>query len=354
MRQKALFTRVVVFTGIIVTTIFGLSAQTVQTLKGNVVDADTREPLIGATVLILDSEPATGATTDINGNFSIENVPLGRKNVQVSYMGYEPVIMPELMVTSGKEIAIEVALKQRITEMQEVVVNARIRKEQPLNSMAMVSARSFTVEETGRYAGGINDPARLVSAYAGVSVGNVQNNSIIVRGNAPHGVSWRLEGVEIPTPHHFAGANVTGGGFLTLFSSQMLANSDFFTGAFPAEYGNALAAVFDMKLRNGNSERFEHTAQVGVKGVDISSEGPISKKNRSSYLFNYRYSTFGLLSDLKLLPSDQQSDTRTCRSSLIFPLKKRERSLYGRLPGQIAAWLARRKILTSGNWTITG
>lgn len=322
MRQKALFTRVVVFTGIIVTTIFGLSAQTVQTLKGNVVDADTREPLIGATVLILDSEPATGATTDINGNFSIENVPLGRKNVQVSYMGYEPVIMPELMVTSGKEIAIEVALKQRITEMQEVVVNARIRKEQPLNSMAMVSARSFTVEETGRYAGGINDPARLVSAYAGVSVGNVQNNSIIVRGNAPHGVSWRLEGVEIPTPHHFAGANVTGGGFLTLFSSQMLANSDFFTGAFPAEYGNALAAVFDMKLRNGNSERFEHTAQVGVKGVDISSEGPISKKNRSSYLFNYRYSTFGLLSDLKLLPSDQQFRYQDLSFKFNFPTKK--------------------------------
>ena len=141
-----------------------------------------------------------------------------------SYLGYEPVIVPEIMVTSGKETVIHVTLKQSITEMDEVVITAGVRKDRPLNSMAAVSARSFTVEEAGRYAGGINDPARLVSAYAGVSVGNVQNNSIIVRGNAPQGVSWRLEGVEIPTPHHFAGANVTGGGFFTLFSSQMLAN----------------------------------------------------------------------------------------------------------------------------------
>ena len=167
--------------------------QTGQTLKGNVFDADTREPLTGATILILGSDPAMGATTDSNGDFSIAGVPLGRNNVQVSYMGYEPVIVPELMITSGKEAAIEVALEQSIADMQEVVVSASVRKERPLNSMAIVSARSFTVEETGRYAGGINDPARLVSAYAGVSVGNIQNNCIIVGGNAPQGVSWRQE-----------------------------------------------------------------------------------------------------------------------------------------------------------------
>ena len=187
--------------------------------------------------------------------------------------------------------------------------------------MASVSARSFTVEEAGRFAGGINDPARLVSAYAGVSVGNVQNNAIIVRGNAPQGVSWRLEGVEIPTPHHFAGANVTGGCFFTLFSSHMLANSDFFTGAFPAEYGNATAAVFDMKFRNGNAERYEHAFQAGVMGIDVASEGPISRSAGSSYLFNYRYSTMGLLHDLRLVPSNQQFRYQDLAFKLNFPTR---------------------------------
>lgn len=321
MKHQAVTFRIIAFVCIILHSFFTLSAQNGQTLKGNVFDADSREPLIGATIIITRSDPVMGASTDAEGYFSLTDVPFGRHNVQVSYIGYESVVIPELMVTSGKESVIEVALKQSITQMQEVVVNASVRKERPLNSMATVSARSFTVEEAARYAGGINDPARLVSAYAGVSVGNIQNNSIIVRGNAPQGVSWRLEGVEIPTPHHFAGANVTGGGFLTLFSSQMLANSDFFTSAFPAEYGNALAAVFDMKLRNGNTDKFEHTAQVGVMGVDISSEGPISKKNRSSYLFNYRYSTFGLLSDLKLLPSDQQFRYQDLSFKFNFPTR---------------------------------
>lgn len=99
-----------------------------------------------------------------------------------------------------------------------------------------------------------------------------QDNAIFVRGNAPQGVAWRLEGVEIPTPHHFVGANVTGGGIVTLFSSQIMANSDFYTAAFPAEYGNALAAVFDMKFRTGNNSRHEHAVQVGMLGIDVASE----------------------------------------------------------------------------------
>lgn len=322
--MKHLFysSRVFTLVCILLCSVLALSAQSGQTVKGKVFDSDTQEPLTGASVVILHSNPFIGTTTDAAGNFILSDIPLGRHNLQVSFMGYQSVTIPELMVTSGKEVIIGVALSQSITEMQEVVVNGALRKDKPLNSMAAVSARSFTVEEAGRYAGGIHDPARLVSAFAGVSVGNVQNNAIIVRGNAPQGVSWRLEGVEIPTPHHFAGANVTGGGFFTLFSSQMLANSDFFTGAFPAEYGNATAAVFDMKFRNGNNNKSEHAIQVGVLGIDISSEGPISKKNGSSYLFNYRYSTMGLLHDLKLLPSDQLFKYQDLSFKFNFPTRK--------------------------------
>lgn len=276
-----------------------------QIVKGKIFDVDSHEPLIGATIVVAGSEPLIGATSDTNGNFVLNNVGLGRQTFTVSYVGYESKTIPQIMITSGKEVVLEIELKQMAVGMDEVVVYGNSDKGRPQNSMANVSARSFSVEETRRYAGGIDDPARLVSTFSGVTTGSLQDNSIIVRGNAPQGVAWRLEGVEIPTPHHFAGANVTGGGMVTLFSSQMMANSDFYTGAFPAEYGDALAAVFDMKLRSGNPDKHEHAVQVGLLGVDVASEGPFSKKSDASYLFNYRYSTFGLLADLKILDTEQ-------------------------------------------------
>lgn len=276
-----------------------------QTIKGKVFDNQTNEPLPGASIMVLESEPLLGTVADIDGNFTIGNARLGRQSIQFSYIGYEPVIIPEVLVTSGKEIVLNVGLELSLTEMEGILVTPTIQKDQPLNSHASVSARSFSVEETRRYAGGIDDPARLVSAFAGVSVGNVQDNAIIVRGNSPKGVSWRLEGVEIPTPHHFVGGNVAGGGMVTLFSSQMLTNSDFHTSAFPAEYGNALAGVFDMNLRNGNFEKREYTFQAGTMGLDFASEGPLSVGSNASYVFNYRYSTLGLLADLKAIPDEQ-------------------------------------------------
>jgi len=258
----------------------GVGAQTItQNIKGNVFDIQTKETLIGASVVILNSNPIIGTSTDFDGNFSIPRVALGRHSVQVNFIGYEPVIIPEVLVTSGREAVLNVGLRQTFSELEEVTVTPEARKAKPLNNMATVSSRSFSVEETRRYAGGLDDPARLVSAYAGVAVGNVQDNAIIVRGNSPKGISWRVEGVEIPTPHHLAGGNVTGGGLVTLFSSQMLANSDFHTSAFPAEYGNALAGVFDMNLRSGNSDKHERTFQVGTMGLDFASEGPLSSSS---------------------------------------------------------------------------
>ncbi|MCE5175663.1 MAG: TonB-dependent receptor [Bacteroidales bacterium] len=293
-----------------------------QTLRGKVFDIETQEPLAEAYIHILNTDPIIQTSSDADGNFSIRNVSFGRHAIQVTYMGYEPSVISELVVTSGKEVLIEVGLKQIVTQMNEVTVNAYSRKGKPINTMASVSARSFTVEEAERYAGGMSDPARLVSASAGVSVGDIHNNAIIVRGNAPQGVSWHLEGVEIPAPHHFSGANVAGGGFVTLFSSQMLANSDFFTGAFPAEYGNALAAVFDMKFRSGNAEKRENTFQIGIMGIDFASEGPISRKSKSSYLFNYRYSTMGLLTDTKIIDTEEKMKYQDLSFKLNFPTKK--------------------------------
>ena len=293
-----------------------------QTLRGTVYDQSTHEPLIGATVVVQNSDPVIGTTTDEKGHFTLPNLRLGRVSLEVSYIGYDSRTIPEILITSAKEVVLSIALKEAIAELEGVEIVAGIRKEKALNTMATVSARTFSVEETQRYAGGLSDPARLASAFAGVSTGNLQDNSIIVRGNAPQGVQWRLEGVEIPSPQHFSGGNVIGGGLVTLFSNQVISNSNFLTGAFPAEYGNALAAVFDVKMRTGNTSRYEHTAQVGVLGLDFASEGPLSRTKGASYLFNYRYSTLGLLNDLKLNNTGQRIKYQDISFKLNFPTEK--------------------------------
>lgn len=265
----------------------------VQTIRGVVIDGDSKYPLPYATVR-LSAKEGMGTITDSLGRFAIQQVPVGRHTVEAAYLGYEPGIVREILVTSAKEVYLEIPLKESVNELNEVVVRVRTNKEEAMNKMATTGARMLSVEEASRYAGGFDDPARLVSAFAGVAP-SVTSNGISIHGNAPQLLQWRLEDVEIPNPNHYADIATLGGGILSSLSSQVLGNSDFFTGAFPAEYGNAVSGVFDMKLRNGNNQKNENTFQVGIMGIDVASEGPLSKKHRASYIFNYRYSTTGLL-----------------------------------------------------------
>lgn len=292
-----------------------------QVVRGRVVDRDTQTPLPGANVVVLGTDPLLGTATDADGLFVLPGVPLGRHDVQASFIGYEPVLMPGVLVTAGKEVVLEIGLKEQVVEGQEVVVVPEVVKERPLNDMALVSARTFSVEETRRYAGGVDDPARMAAAFAGVAGGaGVSDNAVVIRGNAPKGVLWRLEGVEIPNPNHFAGMSVVGGGGLTLFSSQLLADSDFLTGAFPAEYGNAMAGVFDMSFRTGNPVRREHAFQAGLLGLEASSEGPFRLGRPATYLFNFRYSTIALL--MPLLPTEDVAKYADLSFKLSFPTRR--------------------------------
>ncbi|HIL56283.1 MAG TPA: carboxypeptidase-like regulatory domain-containing protein, partial [Rhodothermales bacterium] len=279
-------------------------AQSTQTVRGTVLDADSRAPLPGATVTVLHSDPLIGAASDADGRFALARVPLGRHTLEVRFLGYATRRVPNVLVRAGHETVLEIALTEQPLEGEGVVVQAEAREGRALDDMATVSARSFSVEEARRYAGAVDDPARLAAAFAGVATSGsgVQDNALAIRGNAPKGVGWRLEGVPIPTPSHFAGLTVAGGGGLTLFSGRLLADSDAFTGAFPAEYGDALAGVFDMRFRTGNPSTREHAVQLGVIGLEVASEGPIRAGSDATYLANYRYSTLGLL--LPLLPTE--------------------------------------------------
>lgn len=260
-----------------------------QTIRGIVIDSKTNAPIEYATVRVLKSS-SLGAVTDSLGQFSIKEVPVGRYDIQTSYMGYNTHIINEVLVTSSKEIHLDILLNENIHRLNEVVVLPEVKKAEPVNPMAITGGRMISMEEASRFANGFDDPARLSASFAGVA-GDVGSNAIAIRGNSPQFTQWRLEGVEIPNPTHFADLAGLGGGILSALSTQVIGNSDFYNGAFPAEYSNALSGVFDIHMRNGNNQKYEHAFQVGLLGIDLASEGPISKKQRSSYLFNYRFST---------------------------------------------------------------
>ena len=257
-----------------------------QTIRGIVVDSKTNTPIEYASVCIAE-DPSRGGSTDGRGNFRINNVPVGRYNIQASFMGYRPSIISEVSVTSSKEVFVEIPMDENVQDLAEVLVKPEIKKDRTVNPMAITGGRMISIEEASRFANGFDDPARLSSAFAGVA-GDVGTNAVAIRGNAPQFTQWRLEGIEIPNPTHFADLSGLGGGFLSALSTQVIGNSDFYNGAFPAEYSNALSGVFDMHLRNGNNQKYEHAFQVGLMGIDLASEGPINKKRGSSYLVNNR------------------------------------------------------------------
>ena len=265
-----------------------------QTIKGVVKDAASGSSIPYATVILSNTNPQIGTTSDSLGRFRFNQIPIGRYDIQVSYLGYEPTAMKEILLTSAKEVSCDIALVESSQKLDEVVVRARVNKERPLNSMALTGGRMISVEEANRFAGGLDDPARLVTSFAGVA-GTPGTNAIAIRGNSPQFLQWKMEGIEIPNPTHFADVAGVGGGLFSGLSSQVMGNSDFFNGAFPAEYSNALSGVFDMSIRNGNNDKFEHAVQIGLLGLDFASEGPINRKTGSSYIFNYRYSATGLM-----------------------------------------------------------
>jgi hypothetical protein len=267
-----------------------------QTVKGKVVDLESKFPLPGVNVLVIsDTTKTFGAATDVNGNFKITGVPYGRQQLQFSFIGYNVQVIT-VEVNSGKETIANVELEESSQVMDEFKVVASDNKE-VANEMAVVSAQQFSVEETNRYAGSRGDPARMASNFAGVSGADDSRNDIVVRGNSPLGVIYRVEGITIPNPNHFSIAGSSGGP-VSIINNKSMANSDFFTGAFPAEYGNSTAGVFDLKLRAGNNEKFEFSGQFGFLGTELLAEGPLSKKHRSSFLVMYRYSTVSLFSAL--------------------------------------------------------
>jgi hypothetical protein len=249
-----------------------------QTVRGTVIDKNTREPIPSANILILSEGKQFGASTNKKGEFTITNIPVGRCNINVSTIGYTTYASNNILVYSGKETVLEIIMQEDIYTLQEVAVTVKIDKELPLNKLAVVSARMLSSEEANRFAGTFGgDPSRMVASFAGVVAADDTRNDIVIRGNSPTGLLWRLDGFEIPNPNHFGAMGGTGGP-IGMLNNNHPANTDFYTGAFPTEFGNATSGVFDLRLRNGNNQKHEFMTSIGMNGAELGAEGPISKQ----------------------------------------------------------------------------
>lgn len=304
--------------------LFTISAfgQYAQNVKGRVVDAISQFPISGAGLVLAseDSAHVYKSHTDPQGYFKFENIPIGKYSLTAKYMYYRPAVNT-VHVNSGKESVVNITLSEDVANVGEVKIVGK-REGEVNNQMATVSAREFSVEETNRYAGSRGDPARMASNFAGVQGADDSRNDIIIRGNSPLGVVWRVEGVDIPNPNHFATSGSSGGP-VAILNNKILANSDFFMSTFPAEYGNTTSGVFDLKLRRGNTDHHEFSGQFGLLGTEIMAEGPFNRENKSSYLVMGRYSTLSIFQALNVkIGTDAVPQYGDLAFNLSFPLKK--------------------------------
>lgn len=296
-----------------------------QTIRGKITDRETQRAVPHAIIQLNNGDKVSHSNE--NGEFRITGLKIARYTLKISCEGYEDAVLFEILVSSGKEAELNVALTEKHTKLREVIIQGQHGSS--INDMALVSARSFTVEQTKRYPSSWGDPGRMALFFAGTSSVNDETNEIVIRGNSPKGLLWRIDGVEVPGPNHFSAEGASGGG-ISAISTSLLSNSDFFTGAFPAEYGNASSGVFDIRLRKGNDTKREHSIQVGIQGVEASAEGPFSKNAKASYLINYRYSTLKILEELGLnIVSTATPNFQDLGFKLFFPFKKSTLSVWG-------------------------
>jgi hypothetical protein len=294
-----------------------------QLLYGLVMDADSHQPVPGANVICETCSPVKGVSTDSAGYFRM-SLPVDRQTISVSHIAYATVEIKDIQVTTGKAVSLNIEMHEQVIQTGDISVRGTYNRW--INPMATVSVRSLRSQDAARYASGYFDPSRMVANFAGVASGNNDDkNEIIIRGNSPRGILWRLEGIEIPNPNHFANGQGASSGGYTAITTDVLSSFDFFTGSFPAEYGNALSGVMDLNLRNGNPEKREHTVMLSVLGTELSAEGPFSKNSGNSYLACFRYADFSYLKLLNIYDEGETSiipKTRDWAFRTTFNLKK--------------------------------
>jgi len=262
-------------------------------IQGRVYDEINNDPIIGANIIIQGT--STGTITDLDGNFSINNLEPGLYNLQVSYLGYDTKTIFELQVTNAVPVQLNIALGESSVALTTVeVVSGAFKK----NVESPVSLNSIGVNEVQRSPGGNRDISRVVQLLPGVSTGSSFRNDLLIRGGASSENRYYLDDIEVPTINHFTTQGASGGSN-GLINVDFINNVDFYSGAFPSNRGNSLSAVFEFTQREGRPDRIGFTATAGASDLGLTLEGPIGKKTtflasaRRSYL-QFLFKALGL------------------------------------------------------------
>lgn len=252
-------------------------------IVGFVIDAITRQPLIGANVIIVGTN--FGAAANINGKYSIKNIPAEMYQLKASVIGYNARVKTDVMVQPGKQTQVDFELTPQAIEIENVVVTADYFGK---NILEPTSARNFSYEELRRSPGGFEDVIRALSVLPGVAQADAGRNDLIVRGGAPSENLYLVDGIEVPNINHFGTQGATGGP-LSYINLDFVKETSFSTGGFPVLYGDKLSSVLKINLRNGRTDRLGGKATISASQFGLNAEGPLFG-DRSSFLFSVRRS----------------------------------------------------------------
>jgi hypothetical protein len=303
-------------------------------VAGQVSD-ENGESLLGATVVLLEGDKVlNGTITDAEGKFSL-SVRLPKQcTLSVSYVGYADEALRIDSADSRTDLA-NIKIKMSAVDISICIVDVEVGRYNEQEFMPNL-AQPITIEDVRKLPATFFDPARLAQSFAGVANNNDQANGISIRGNSPSHYKWYLEGVEILNPNHTSNAGTfsdrpsQNAGGVNVLSAQLLSKSYLYKSIYPSTFQNALSGIMAMSMRNGDQAERKHFVQAGLIGLEASSEGPIKKgANKGSYLFNYRYSTVGLLSQLGLDFGGEEIDFQDLAFNFSFPVKQGMLKIFG-------------------------
>ena len=262
-------------------------------IEGRIFNANTSEPVPFANIIIWGT--SVGSVSDIDGNFLFTGIAPGYVELRASSVGFEPYASEQILVTNASKVSVEIPLNEANIAIEEITVKAspfRKKEESP------VSLQRIGIEEIEKSPGGNRDISRVLQSLPGVASSTSFRNDLIVRGGGSNENGFFLDGVEIPNINHFATQGASGGP-IGILNIDFIRSVDFYSGAFPANRGDALSSVLEFSLIDGNKDKLKFRGSVGSSDLALTLDGPITEKTtfilsaRRSYL-QYLFSVIGL------------------------------------------------------------
>ena len=271
-----------------------LFSQETGSLKGKIIDAQTRESLPFVSIIVEGTN--IGTSTDEFGMFTINNVPLGYVKIKASFLGFQTQLSDDYLVTIDKTPYIFIELFQSSEQLDEVVVQSKLFK----NSLeSPLSVQSLGIAEIEKNPGGNRDVLKVIQSLPGVASNPSFRNDIIIRGGAPSENRFYLDGIEVPVINHFQ-TQGSSGGPVGIMNADLIRKVDFYTSAFTSNRGNSLSSIIEFTQKDGNPNELNTRATFGTSDAGITLDGPLGDK--TTFIASVRQSYLQFLFKLIKLP----------------------------------------------------